>query len=98
MDSKDRVGSDCARGVLHAVAGGDSFTGMGDFLPGPAETFAEFFRRFVKPYGKAVLPMHMWSSLRRILIGYTVASASGDRTWDRNGNLPDRGCDCNAAF
>lgn len=52
-----------------------SFTSMGDFLPGPFTTFAEFFRRFVKPYGKVVLPMHMWSSLRRILIGYTVASA-----------------------
>lgn len=52
-----------------------SFTSMGDFLPGPAETIGEFFVRFVKPYGTAVLPLHVWSSLKRILIGYVVASA-----------------------
>lgn len=53
-----------------------TFTSMGDFLPGPVETFAEFFRRFVKPYGKVTLPLHIWSSLQRILIGYAVASAA----------------------
>lgn len=51
-----------------------SFTGIGDFLPGPVETISEFFIRFVKPYGKVTLLVHIWSSLRRILIGYVIAA------------------------
>lgn len=58
----------CVWGALVA------WTDVGRALPGPIKTFESFFQHFVVKYGPGPLPMHIFSSLKRILVGYVIAA------------------------
>ena len=54
-----------------------AFTGIGRAIPGPIEVFRSFFEHFVVPYGEGTLPLHIFSSLKRVLVGYIAAATGG---------------------
>ena len=45
----------------------------GSMLPTPTETFSRFIDILTKPISKATLPLHIWVSLRRVLIAFAFA-------------------------
>lgn len=49
----------------------------GTMLPTPAETFTRFCKVMVDPISKATLPIHIWVSLRRVLIAFVFAVTIG---------------------
>lgn len=51
-------------------------TAVGNVMPGPIETLQSFFAHFEETYGVYTLPVHVWKSLRRVLLGYLVASVT----------------------
>lgn len=53
-----------------------SNTPVGRVMPGPVETVTSFFAHFTEKYGKYTLPIHVLSSLRRVMIGYFAAAVS----------------------
>jgi NitT/TauT family transport system permease protein/sulfonate transport system permease protein len=52
------------------------FSPVGKVLPDPIETLTSFFEHFTVKYGPGTLFLHIFSSLRRVLIGYIIASVS----------------------
>lgn len=49
----------------------------GTMLPTPPATFARFIEVMSAPISKATLPMHIWVSLRRVLIAFVFAVTIG---------------------
>lgn len=49
---------------------------VGKVVPGPIETLTSFFEHFVAKYGSGTLLWHIFSSLRRVLVGYVIASVA----------------------
>lgn len=51
-----------------------TFTSVGKVMPGPIQTLQSFFEHFTVKYGSVyTLPMHVWASLRRVMLGYLIA-------------------------
>lgn len=53
------------------------FTEIGRVMPGPVRVLSSFFGHFTVKYGPGTLPLHIFSSLRRVLIGYAAAAVVG---------------------
>lgn len=51
--------------------------GEGTMVPTPAATFARFIDICVNPISKAILPVHLWVSLKRVLIAFAFAIVLG---------------------
>lgn len=56
---------------------GTNGTELGKILPDPITVLEKFFRSFAEPIGTHTMSMHILISLRRMLLPYIVASASG---------------------
>lgn len=53
------------------------FTRAGETTPGPAEVLRMLVVSFVEPLGNYTIYGHLYYSLRRVMVGYTVAAALG---------------------
>ncbi len=49
----------------------------GSMLPTPAATFSRFLDIMREPISKATLPLHIWASLKRVLIAFVFAVVIG---------------------
>jgi len=49
----------------------------GSMLPTPLATLTRFFEIMQKPISKSTLPLHIWASLKRVLIAFSIAVISG---------------------
>jgi len=58
--------------VLHLIIGGD-------FLPSPYQVYREAVRMFSVKIGGNTVWMHIYYSLRRVVIAYLLGAATGDR-------------------
>ena len=54
-----------------------SFTKFGILIPGPITVLEFFFSSFVRPIGRHTMLQHAMTSLRRVMIGYSVGVALG---------------------
>ena len=54
-----------------------TFTPVGITTPGPIEVLRMFFKAWVEPMGQYTLYGHLYYSLKRVIIGYFVATALG---------------------
>lgn len=70
--------------ILPVISVGILFTGWillaqgeNSMIPAPAETLSRFCDICVNPISKAILPVHLWVSLRRVLIAFAFAIVLG---------------------
>lgn len=54
-----------------------TFTAAKETTPGPAEVIRLLFSSFFEPIGRYTIYGHLYYSLRRVVVGYTVATALG---------------------
>ncbi|MCD8169119.1 MAG: ABC transporter permease [Clostridiales bacterium] len=54
-----------------------TFTAAGETTPGPVQVIRLLFTSFFEPIGRYTIYGHLYYSLRRVLVGYTVAAVSG---------------------
>lgn len=54
-----------------------TFTAARETTPGPVQVIRLLFTSFFEPIGRYTIYGHLYYSLRRVLVGYTVAAVSG---------------------
>ena len=54
-----------------------TFTAAGETTPGPIEVLKLLFTSFFEPIGRFTIYGHLYYSIKRVLIGYTVATVLG---------------------
>ena len=54
-----------------------TFTAAGETTPGPIQVIKLLFTSFFEPIGRYTIYGHLYFSLRRVLVGYTVAAVAG---------------------
>ena len=54
-----------------------AFTPAGETTPGPVEVLRLLFTSFFEPIGKFTIYGHLYYSIRRVLVGYVVATVLG---------------------
>ncbi len=60
--------------IWHAAA---TLTNLGRIMPDPVTVFVRFFMAFIEPIGTKTMLFHILTSLRRMLIPYTLGGLAG---------------------